>query len=255
MSLLNELCIYIPAYNAEKTLSWVLDRIPEQFKHEAGLILVVDNCSSDNTSQVAETYKATHQLANLEVIRNSQNLGYGGSQKVGYQRAIERGLKYVAMVHADGQYAPEMLGEMVEPILAGKADLVFGSRIQGNPLKGGMPIHRFLGNRGLTCFQNILLGSHLSEFHSGYRIYSTEALKSLPFMRLANDYHFDTEIIILMIDRGFRITEKKIPTHYGEEENYVNIWRYGMDVVVTTLSYFLHRHGLRRSRNWSRILG
>jgi hypothetical protein len=112
-----------------------------------------------------------------------------------------------------------------------------------------------LGNRALTTFQNIFLGTRLSEFHSGYRVYSVEALKKVPFERLSSDYHFDTEIIILFVRHGLRIAERPIPTHYGDEENYVNIWKYGLDVLVTTASYFLHRIGIRKSRNWTRITG
>jgi hypothetical protein len=118
-----------------------------------------------------------------------------------------------------------------------------------------MPLHRYLGNRALTTFQNIFLGTRLSEFHSGYRVYSVEALKKVPFERLSSDYHFDTEIIILFIRNKLKISERPIPTHYGDEENYVNIWKYGLDVLITTASYFLHRIGVRKSRNWTRILG
>ena len=162
---------------------------------------------------------------------------------------------YVAMVHSDGQYAPEYLPILFKALEDQKAEMVFGSRIAGEPLKGGMPLHRFLGNKVLSFIQNTLLGLRLSEYHSGYRIYSTETLKQLPFQRLSDDYHFDTEVIILMLHYQKQITETAIPTKYGDEENYVNIWKYGSDVLLTTISYWLHRHGLRRSRNWSRILG
>jgi hypothetical protein len=159
------------------------------------------------------------------------------------------------MLHGDAQYAPELVGELIEPILEGKADMIFGSRMSGHPLKGGMPLHRYLGNRALTTFQNIFLGTRMSEFHSGYRVYSVDALKKIPFERLSSDYHFDTEIIILFIRNQLRISERPIPTHYGDEKNYVNIWKYGLDVLITTTSYFLHRIGLRKSRNWKRIIG
>jgi len=214
----------------------------------------VDNHSSDSTSQIAHQYSMDRGLTNLEVIRNSQNLGYGGSQKVGYQRAIDLGLKYVAMVHADGQYAPEVLAALCEPIFLGQSDLVFGSRIQGSPIQGGMPIHRFLGNRCLTMIQNLLLKQDLSEFHSGYRVYSLTGLQRIPFQRLSADYHFDTEIIILMTHHGLRIQERRIPTYYGDEENHVNIWKYGVDVLITTGTYFLYRRGIWPSKNWDRIL-
>lgn len=251
----NKTAIYIPAYNAEKTLPIVLKRIPKNVLEKVEEIFVVDNCSQDRTSEVVLEYKATHALSKLNVIRNAENKGYGGSQKVAYQHCIDRGYDSVVMLHGDAQYAPELVADILAPVESKQNDLVFGSRIAGNPLKGGMPLHRFLGNRFLTGFQNFFLGQKLSEYHSGYRAYSVAALKTVPFERLANDYHFDTEIIILFIHSKKRLTETPIPTHYGDEENYVNIWKYGMDVLVTTLSYWLHAVGIRKSRNWTRILG
>jgi glycosyltransferase involved in cell wall biosynthesis len=200
-------------------------------------------------------YKEQHGLHNLEVIRNPQNMGYGGSQKIAYRRCIDKGYQCVAMLHGDAQYAPELLASLIEPVISGKADMVFGSRMRGNPLAGGMPIIRFLGNRALTFLQNFFLGTRLSEFHSGYRVFSVKALEQIPFERFSSDYHFDTEIIISFVDRKLKIMEMPIPTHYGDEENYVNIWDYGMKVLITTGTYFLHKRGLRRSKNWTRILG
>jgi hypothetical protein len=155
------------------------------------------------------------------------------------------------MLHGDAQYAPEFAGYLIQSIVDRSADMMFGSRMAGHPLKGGMPLHRFLGNRALTIFQNLLLGTKISEFHSGYRVYSVEALKKVPFENLSTDYHFDTEILILFVDHGLRIAEKPIPTHYGDEECYVNIWQYGMNVLVTTLTYFCHKNGLKHSSKWA----
>jgi glycosyltransferase involved in cell wall biosynthesis len=250
----DQTAIYIPAYNAARTLPVVLDRIPPALKDGVAEILVIDNDSSDATSQVAAAYRQRHGLQNLNVIRNPQNVGYGGSQKIAYRHCLERGYRCVAMLHGDAQYAPEFLQRLLDPVSRGEADLMFGSRMQGRPLAGGMPLHRYLGNRFLTGVQNRLLGTALSEFHSGYRVYAVDALRRIPFEALSSDYHFDTEIIILMVHRGLRIAETPIPTHYGGEKNYVNVWRYGTDVLVTTVTYFLHQKGWRRSRNWSRIL-
>ncbi len=249
-----KIAIYIPAYNAAAILPLVLDRIPAAIKGRVAEILVIDNYSEDHTYLVALGYKHLHGLHNLEVIRNPSNVGYGGSQKIAYQRFIERGFDCVAMLHSDAQYAPELLGTLIDPVVEGQADLLFGSRMRGHPLAGGMPLHRYCGNRFLTWLQNWLLGSSLSEFHSGYRVYSVAALRQIPFQRLSSDYHFDTEIIILLVNRGLRIAERQIPTHYGKEQNYVNVWHYGSDVLVTTVTYFLHQKGWRRSRNWTRIL-
>ena len=248
-----KVAIFIPAFNAASTIANVLDRIPGDLKSKVGEIFVIDNSSTDNTQMVAVKYRVAHGLHNLEVIRNPRNMGYGGSQKIAYRRCIEKGYECVAMLHGDAQYAPELLETLIEPVLRGEADMVFGSRMKGNPLAGGMPIIRFLGNRALTTLQNFFLGTHLSEFHSGYRVFSVKALGQVPFERFASDYHFDTEIIISFVHQKLKIVEMPIPTHYGDEENYVNIWDYGMKVLITTFSYFLHKNGLRKSRNWKRI--
>jgi glycosyltransferase involved in cell wall biosynthesis len=249
-----KIAIFIPAFNAASTVVKVLDRIPAKLKHQVGEIFVIDNHSTDNTSMVVVGYKEQHNMHNLEVIRNPQNMGYGGSQKIAYKRCIDKGYDCVAMLHGDAQYAPELLETLIAPVVNGEADMVFGSRMSGNPLKGGMPIIRFLGNRALTTMQNFFLGTSLTEFHSGYRVFSVDALKKLPLEKFSSDYHFDTEIIILFVDKKLRIKEMPIPTHYGDEKNYVNIWDYGMRVLISTATYFFHKLGLRRSRNWSRIL-
>jgi glycosyltransferase involved in cell wall biosynthesis len=250
---LGKFAIYIPAYNAALTLPRVFNRLAPHVKKNVSEILVVDNHSKDDTSLVAIDIGEKEGLHNLRVVRNERNEGYGGSQKIAYRHCIEKGYLGVVMLHGDAQYAPELVETLLPPILEGRADMVFGSRFTGDPLKGGMPVIRFLGNRVLTTFQNIFLGLRLSEYHSGYRVYSIEALKKVPFERFSSDYHFDTEIIIAFQHENLRIAEMPIPTHYGDEENYVNIWKYGLDVLVTTFSYFLHRRGLRRSRNWGRI--
>lgn len=252
---LSQFAIYIPAYNAALTLPRVFSRLPEHVKRQVEEILVVDNHSADDTNLVAIGIKEKENLHNLQVIRNERNEGYGGSQKIAYQYCIERGHLGVVMLHGDAQYAPELVETLLQPVLRGEADMVFGSRFTGNPLKGGMPLHRYLGNRVLTTLQNLFLGMNLSEYHSGYRVYSVEALKKVPFQRFSSDYHFDTEIIISFIDRKLRIKEMPIPTHYGDEENYVNVWKYGTQVLVSTITYFLHKRRWRRSRGWSRILG
>lgn len=246
--------IFIPAFNAASTVANVLDRIPPSLKEQVAEIFVIDNNSSDQTSVAAIEYKEKHGLQNLEVIRNPRNMGYGGSQKIAYRRCIEKGYGCVAMLHGDAQYAPELLETLIQPVLEHKADMMFGSRMSGNPLGGGMPIIRFLGNRALTTMQNVCLGTKLSEFHSGFRVFSVEALARVPFERFSSDYHFDTEMIIAFVDRKLKIDETAIPTHYGDEENYVNIWDYGMKVLISTVTYFLHKRGWRRSRNWARIL-
>ena len=247
-----KIAIYIPALNAASTLPDVLERIPKNILEAVCEILVVDNNSSDDTFAVAQSFQK--KIDNLSIIQNEENVGYGGSQKIAYQYFIDKGFDYVAMLHGDAQYAPELLETLIDFAVNRNYGIVFGSRMKGDPLKGGMPIHRYLGNRFLTFIQNLFLSTSLSEFHSGYRIYALDELKKLPFQKLSSDYHFDTEILILFLHYRIRIGESPIPTHYGDEENYVNIYQYGVNVLVTTITYFLHEKKWRFSKPWSGIL-
>jgi glycosyltransferase involved in cell wall biosynthesis len=237
---------YIPAYNAAATIPSVLDRVPESTRPLIDEYLVVDNCSEDNTHLVGIGYAHQKGLKNLTVHRSEKNGGYGGSQKVGYRYAIDHGFDAVVMLHGDGQYAPEKMEYLLEPILQGKADHVFGSRITGDPRAGGMPIHRYLGNLFLTTVENWILGWNLSEYHSGYRIYTTEALKRIPFERNSGEYHFDSQILVQVRMAGLRVVERTIPTYYGSEKCYVPLMKYGKDVLRTMAEYILHRTGLKR---------
>src|SRR5215471_12708080 len=190
--------IFVIAYNAVNKLDWTLDRIPQEVWDKVEEVFLFDDCSTDNTYYAALGYKHARQMEKLTVHRNSQNLRYGGNQKAGYQYAIERGFDIVVMLHADGQYAPEVLSQLLEPLENDEADMVFGSRMAagGSPLKGGMPLYKFVGNRILTWLENRIIGMKLTEFHSGYRLYSCEAMKRVPFMLNSNEWHFDSNILI-----------------------------------------------------------
>ncbi|MFN7973398.1 MAG: glycosyltransferase family 2 protein [Acidobacteriota bacterium] len=244
------IAIFIPAYNAGRTLPKVLDRIPQDIKREVEEIFVVDNASEDNTYLIGIGYKHEKGLQNLNIYKNDQNIGYGGSQKVAYQYAIDRGYDVVVMLHGDAQYAPEKISFLLEPFRKGEADLVFGSRIAGLPLKGGMPFHRFLGNKALTWIENFVLDWNLSEFHSGYRIFSTAAVNQVPFALNSNYYHFDTDVLIQFKLKGLRVVERPIPTYYGDEICYVNIWRYGFSILGSLLQYVLHQRGIKRVKRF-----
>jgi len=235
--------IFIVAYNATSHIERVLDRIPAVIWDKAQYdteVLIIDDASKDNTAEMARMYKTAHQKANLCVLRNPVNQGYGGNQKIGYHYAISRGFDIVALLHGDGQYAPEMLPALIAPIADGRADAVFGSRMlrKRDALKGGMPLYKFIGNRVLTAIQNAVLGSHLSEFHSGYRVYAVAALAALPFACNSNDFDFDTDIIIQLLDTKHTIQELPIPTFYGDEICYVNGLSYARRIIV---SAFLSR--------------
>ena len=245
--------IFVIAYRAERTLAHVLDRIPSSlFESYDCEVLVVDDASTDRTLVIGRTWQAAHPEHRVTVLRNEYNQGYGGNQKVGYRYAIKEGFDYVAMVHGDGQYAPEELPRLLEPLVKGEADVVLGSRMleEGQARKGGMPLYKWLGNRVLTTLQNALLGSKLSEFHSGYRIYRVAALASLPFTLNSDDFHFDSEILIQFLNANLRICEQPIPTYYGDEICYVNGLKYAKDVARVTLQNVAHRMGILYQRRF-----
>jgi glycosyltransferase involved in cell wall biosynthesis len=242
-----KLLVFVIAYYAEATLKQVLERIPESvFRDNDCEVLVVDDGSDDRTYAVGREYQDSRPEMRMTVLRNEYNQGYGGNQKVGYTFAIAHGFDFVAMVHGDGQYAPEELPRLLEPLRQGQAEAVFGSRMMDRfgALKGGMPLYKYLGNKVLTTLQNALLGARLSEFHSGYRIYSVKALSKIRYRLNSNDFHFDTEIIIQLLNSGARIVEKPIPTYYGGEICRVNGMKYAKDVMSATLQNVAHRSGL-----------
>ena len=247
------LLIFVIAYYAESTLRRVLERIPSSiFERYDCEVLVVDDGSEDRTFAIGREYMEHHPEIRMTVLRNEYNQGYGGNQKVGYTYAVSEGFDFVAMLHGDGQYAPEELPRLMEPLSHGDADAVFGSRMIDRfaALKGGMPLYKYVGNKILTRIQNSLLGTQLSEFHSGYRIYSVKALESVPFRLNSNDFHFDTEIIIQLLNARARIVELPIPTYYGNEICRVNGLKYAKNVVLVTLKNALHRAGILYQRRF-----
>lgn len=235
--------IFIIAYNAVNHLIETVRRIPSDVWEQVEEVFIIDDCSNDNTYYAALGYKLDEGIEKLKVYRNTQNQGYGGNQKVGYQYAIDRGLDIVALVHGDGQYAPEALGDLLQPLIRGEADMVFGSRmaVPGAARRGGMPLYKYWGNRVLTWMQNRLTGLNLSEYHSGYRLYSVGALKKIPFQSFTNTWHFDTQIILALAEREARIVELPIPTYYGDEICHVNGVPYAINCLVTSLQYAKNR--------------
>jgi 2-polyprenyl-3-methyl-5-hydroxy-6-metoxy-1,4-benzoquinol methylase len=232
--------ILIVAYNAVTTLASVLRRIPSDVWENVEEVVVFDDASRDDTYELALGYKTHTGLDRLHVIKNAQNLGYGGNQKLGYQYFIDKGFDVVVLLHGDGQYAPEILADMYAPIVAGEADAVFGSRMMdtyGGALKGGMPVYKYVGNKILTQFENGLLGMNLTEFHSGYRAYNLHAIRQIQMNNMTNDFHFDTQIIVKLHHQGFTIAEVPIPTYYGDEICHVNGMKYALDVVKSVIRY------------------
>ncbi len=244
--------ILIVAYNAESTIKNVLSRIPNSiFKYDYE-ILILDDQSKDNTLEKSERYGKEKGGLNLNILYNPKNQGYGGNQKLGYRYAIDNNFDAVILLHGDGQYAPEVMEDLFLPILKGEADAVFGTRMQksGDAIKGGMPLYKYIGNRILSATQNFFLGLGLSEYHSGYRVYSVDALEKIPFEYNTSDFHFDTEIIIQLWLAGKKITEIPIPTYYGDEICRVNGIKYAWNVFKTTIKVKLQKMHLCYQRKF-----
>jgi glycosyltransferase involved in cell wall biosynthesis len=231
------LLIFIVAYNAESTIEKVLSRIPQSLQSRDVEILIIDDSSKDGTFVNGLRYQQQESAFKITILRTPENQGYGGNQKLGYRYAIDNGFDNVALLHGDGQYAPEKLPTLLAPLVRGEADAVFGSRMIDKKAarQGGMPAYKWVGNQVLTAFQNRMLGTKLSEFLTGYRLYSTAALAQIPFEKNTNDFHFDTEIIIQFVLRKLRIAELPIPTFYGDEVCHVNGMKYAWDVFRSTV--------------------
>ena len=244
--------IFIVAYNAEKTIGSVLSRIPQSLHNPGVEVLIIDDSSKDSTFATGLEHERREGDFRITILRNPENQRYGGNQKLGYRYAIEKGFDIVALVHGDGQYAPEKLPDLLAPLVRGEADAVFGSRMirKQDALTGGMPMYKWVGNQVLTTFQNFMLGTSLSEFHSGYRLYSVAALRKVPFERNANDFHFDTDIIIQFHFAGLKIIELPIPTFYGDEICRVNGIKYAWDIVKTMIRAKLHKKNLLYDRKF-----
>ncbi len=238
--------LFIPAYDAERHIRKTLKRIPSEIANRFAQLYVIDDCSGDDTFHAAVEAGKDLGLGNLRVMRTPQNLGYGGNQKIGLTFAIDKGYDYVIMLHGDGQYAPEFLPNFVECLDDPEIAAIFGSRMLHRhfALQGGMPFYKWAGNQILTWIENKILGSTLSEFHTGYRCYSTAALRQIPFLMNADNFHFDTDIIVQLLACGFKIKEIPIPTHYGDEVCHVNGWKYALNCLRSVTRFRLHRLGL-----------
>ena len=236
--------VFVLAYNAEKFISDTLRRIPKEIWDEVEVVYVVDDTSVDETTRVVLDFPEHRDK--LRVFRNRVNRRYGGNQKFGYQYALDLGLDAVVMLHGDGQYAPEMLPEMFRPIVEQDADVVNGSRMicGKDALAGGMPYYKFVANIFLTRVENALSGLRMSEFHSGYRGYSTRFLKRIPLWEDSDEWHFDSHILFQAKQAGAKIVEIPIPTHYGDEVCHVNGIAYGLNCLRSVSMFALHRMGL-----------
>ena len=232
--------VVMPAYKAALTLEKTYREIPFDLVDE---VILVDDHSPDSTSDVAKSLGIKH------IIRHDVNKGYGGNQKTCYTKALELGADIVIMVHPDYQYTPLLLPAMITIIGNDLYPVVFGSRILGKgALKGGMPMYKYIANRFLTLFQNIMLSQKLSEYHTGYRAFSREVLEKVPFQKCDDDFVFDNEMIAQIFWQGFDIAEVTCPTKYFEEASSINFARsskYGLGVLRVSIRYRLAKWGIK----------
>jgi len=235
--------VVMPAYNASQTLRETWQDIPKDWVYK---VILVDDASRDGTLDVARSL-------DLEVIAHPHNVGYGGNQKTCYMEALRQGADVVVMVHPDGQYDPTLVPQLVRPIIAGRADMVLGSRFltKGGARKGGMPLYKYVSNRFLTTVENLVLGRTFAELHTGYRAYSRRFLETVPFLRNSSDFVFDTEVIAQAVALGFRVAEVPVETKYFAEASSANFRQslvYGFKTLWVMVRYFGHRTGLHRTR-------
>jgi len=238
--------VVLPAYNAERTLEKTYSEIPFDIVDD---VILVDDSSSDRTLQVAGELGIRH------IIRHEKNLGYGGNQKSCYDKALAIDSDIVVMLHPDYQYTPRLIHSMCYLVANGVYEVVMGSRILGKGArKGGMPLYKYVANRLLTLFQNLMLNQKLSEYHTGFRAFSGKLLKSVPYHLNSDDFVFDNQMIAQIFFAGYEIAEITCPTRYFEEASSINLKRstvYGLGVLKTSLQYRLQKAGLARFRIFS----
>jgi len=235
--------IIMPAYNAEDTIEGVFARIPKDVRARVSRYVVVDDGSTDGTRRVLAGLEK--RLDTLTILAHEKNRGYGAAEKTLLTYALDHGCEVAVLLHADGQYSPEKIPELLGPLERGEADLVQGSRMAGGgALRGGMPLYKFIGNKTLSRIESAVFGMGLSEYHSGYLLYSRRLLERIPFKRLSDDFHFDLEMMVAAHIAGFRITQVAIPTIYADEVSHLNPVKYGFQVLWVVMRYirgYYHR--------------
>lgn len=225
----------LPAYNASQTLEKTYNDIPKEYRES---VVLVDDMSSDNTITIA-------QKLHITVVQHKKNLGYGGNQKTCYQTALKMNADIIVMLHPDYQYDPKLIPAMVEMIKSRNYDCILGSRIiDGNAVKGGMPLYKYISNRALTFFENICTGAKITEYHTGLRAYTAKVLKHIDFEHNSNNFVFDNQILLQILARSYRIGELSCPSKYFKEASSVNFSRsllYGLGCVYWSIIYLLGR--------------
>ncbi|MHC1707123.1 MAG: glycosyltransferase family 2 protein [Bacteroidales bacterium] len=239
----HKIVVVFPAYNAEKTLEDTFNDLPFDIVDE---VVLVDDASKDNTVKVAETLGIHH------IIKHEKNTGYGGNQKTCYNTALNLKADIIIMVHPDYQYTPKLIPAMAQLISSGLYPVVLGSRILGKgALKGGMPRYKYLFNRLLTLTQNILIRQKLSEYHTGFRAFSANVLKTINYPDNSDDFVFDNQVLAQIFFHGFEIAEISCPTKYFQEGSSINFPRslkYGFGVLGVSFLYFFQKAGILNNR-------
>lgn len=242
-----KIVVVLPAYKAAQTLERTYKEIPFDIVDD---VVLVDDNSPDNTVEVGE------QLGIKHIIRHEQNKGYGGNQKSCYGKAIEIGADIVIMLHPDYQYTPKLIHAVSSIIAYEVYPVVLGSRILGHgALKGGMPMYKYIFNRCLTLFENIVIGQKLSEYHTGYRAFSADVIRSIDFTHNSDDFVFDNEMISQVFMNGYEIAEVTCPTKYFEEASSINFSRsmkYGIGVLRVSMVHRMHKWGLLKSKLYNK---
>lgn len=233
------IAVVVVAYEAESTVRSVLEQIPQEVNGVPLTVLVSDDASLDQTFNESLAVSARRPELSWEVVRRPVNLGYGGNQKECYRWALKTDANMVVLLHGDGQYDPALIGSLIAPLLSGAADAVLGSRMstRGAAKEGGMPVSRRWGNRVLSTVQNRLTGQRFSEWHSGYRAYSTDCLRTAELESLPNGFDFDTALMLRLIESGHQFAEVPIPTRYADEKSRVNLALFGLQVLGRTVVF------------------
>jgi glycosyltransferase involved in cell wall biosynthesis len=238
-----KITVIMPAYNAASTLRQTFEELPHDIIDD---VILTDDASSDHTFELA------NQLGIPVVLRHKKNFGYGANQKTCYATALMRGADVVVMLHPDYQYNPRLVTAMASMIVSGDFDGVIGSRILGRgALHGGMPLYKYVANRGLTFLQNLMLGVKFSEFHTGFRAWNRKVLESLPLLNCSDDFVFDNQMLVQSIYFDFRLGEISCPTRYFADASSINFSRsvvYGCGVLKTSTEFYLQRAGIKDSR-------
>jgi len=228
--------IIMPAYNAGRTIEAVFERIPQQARERISRYVVVDDGSTDDT-QSALSRLAT-RVPNLVSLRHEGNRGYGAAEKTLLDHAMAQGAEVAILLHADGQYSPEKIPQMLQPFDLDQADLVQGSRmLQSGALQGGMPLYKFVANKALTALANLAFGMRMAEYYGGYMAYSRVALQAIPYHKLADSFHFDLQMLVMARVKGLRIQQVPIPTIYAGEVSHLSPIKYGLNVLSVIWNY------------------